>query len=100
MESLVLNFTSTNQDLIPNLIKTTPRNVTFNQSGWNYLVSTSYVIYPTAPTVPLRRATFHETMHSSLKFPFSAPFPPLKTFPFLYLGGAPFYLLDEMLPDS
>ena len=46
MESLGLSTTLVIQDLIPNLIvvSESPRNVTFNPSIWNYLVSTSEVI--------------------------------------------------------
>lgn len=44
MESL--NLTSAKQDVILNLteISASPRNVTFNQSTWNYLVSTNEVM--------------------------------------------------------
>lgn len=51
MESLVLRPTSTNQDLITNLIavSTSCRAVTFNLSTWNDLVSTSEIICPIDP---------------------------------------------------
>lgn len=54
MESLVLSPTSANKDLIPNLtaVSASPRNVTLNQSIWNYLVSTSKVICFTHPHLP------------------------------------------------
>lgn len=46
MESLVLSPMSANQDLIANLtaVPAFPRNVTINQTIWNYLVDTSEVI--------------------------------------------------------
>lgn len=43
MESIVLKLRSANQDLIVNLTTVsnrTPRNVTFNQPTWNFMVST------------------------------------------------------------
>lgn len=45
MDSLVLSPLSENQDFIPNLIAVlaSPRNMTSNESIWNYLVSTSDV---------------------------------------------------------
>lgn len=47
MELVVLSPTSANQDLIPNLIaaSASPKNVTFNQSIWNYLVRMSEVVH-------------------------------------------------------
>lgn len=54
MESLVPSTISVNQDLISNLIvvSTSLRNVTFNQSIWNYLVNTGEVIYLIDPFCP------------------------------------------------
>ena len=51
MESLVLSPMSTNWDLLPNpnAISAFPRNITFNQLVWDYLVSTSEVIFPIDP---------------------------------------------------
>ena len=54
MESLVPSTISVNQDLISNLIvvPTSLRNVTFNQSIWNYLVNTGEVICLIDPFCP------------------------------------------------
>lgn len=48
MQTLMLSPTRGNQDSIPNLnaVSAHVKNVTFNQSTWNYPVSTSKIIYP------------------------------------------------------
>lgn len=54
MESLVLSPISAKHYLTPNLISVSafPKNVTFNQSVCNYLVSTSEVICLIDPCLP------------------------------------------------
>lgn len=54
MKSLVLSTMSADQILILNLttISASPRTVTFNQSVWNFLVSTSEVICNIDPYLP------------------------------------------------
>lgn len=50
----------TNQHVILNLtaVSISPRNVAFNQSTWNSLVSIiSEVICPVSPSIPFRRVT-------------------------------------------
>lgn len=69
MELLVLSRMSANQDIILNLIATltSPRNVTFNQSIWNYLVSITEVICLKAPCLSLKEVTSPETIHALLE---------------------------------
>ena len=58
--------TSPKQDLISNLTaaSTSTRNVTFNHSTWNYLVSTSEIATLQTPSIPFRRVTLLEPMNS------------------------------------
>ena len=76
-----------------------PRNVTFNQSIWDYLVGNREVICQTDPTFPQRKVTLPE-MTCSLETSFFHPLLPIKAFHFVQLLRAPFQLLDGVLPDS
>ena len=69
MELLMLSPMSANQDVIFNLIATltSPRNMTFNQSIWNYLVSITEVICLKAPCLSPKEVTSLETIHALLE---------------------------------
>ena len=69
MELLVLSPMSANQDIILNLIATltSPRNGTFNQSIWNYLVSITEVICVKALCLSPKEVTSPETIHALLE---------------------------------
>ena len=97
MESLVLSPSSANPDFIPHLTaeSASPRNVTFNQSVLNYLVSTSEVTCLIDPAFPQRKVTLPETIHSLLETSFSSRLLPRKAFHFVEIFRAPFYLLRQ-----
>ena len=80
MESLVLSPASANQDLIPNLIavSASPRNVTSNQSIWNYSVCTGEVIHSVEYFCHSEDVTLPKTIHSLLETSLSHPFLPMK----------------------
>ena len=69
MELLVLSPMSANQDIILNIIAilTSRRNVTFNQSIWNYLVSITEVICLKALCLSPKEMTSPETIHALLE---------------------------------
>ena len=96
-ESFVQSPMSASQDLMAVLVS--PRNVTFNQLVWDYLVTTSKVIHWIYPSCPPRKMVLSETIHSLLGTSFS-PLSDYKSFHFVELLRAAFYLLDGMLCDS
>lgn len=105
MESFVLNPRSANQDLIANLTAVsnpTPRNVTFNQPTWNFLVSIGRKSSNRPFSFP--RGSWPKTMHSLLiiAFFFSSPYLPLKIYIFCssVTELSSLLLLRGMLPDS
>ena len=82
MESLALSPTSANQDLTAVLVS--PKNVLFNQSVWNHLVSTSEVMCWIDPCLPPWESDLAwNNLLFANKLPFPTLFLPLKTFPFL-----------------
>ena len=91
MESLVLSPTSAKQGLISNLsvVSASPRNVTFNQLIWNYVISTSEVICTIGPLPPPKKVTLLETIHSLLDTSFFHYLLPIKGFHFAQLLRAP-----------
>ena len=66
-----------------------PRNVTFNQSIWDYLVGNREVICQTDPTFPQRKVTLPE-ITCSLETSFFHPLLPIKAFHFVQLLRVPF----------
>jgi len=87
-----------NQDL--NAVSVSPRTVIFNQSIWNYLVSTSEVIcLIDSPAFPQRKVTLLK-QPTLLETSFFCPLLAIKAFHLIQLLGAPFYPLDGMLSNS
>lgn len=94
MASLVLSPKPTNQDFISNLIAVLAclRNVIFNQSKWNFLVSTREVLcLVRLPTFSSGRVTLPKAIHSLLDAP---PTFPYKAFHLAQLLGPLFSVLD------
>lgn len=102
----MLSSTSTNQDIIPDLIAvaTSPRNVTFTQSVWNYLVGVSEVIClvgpPHPPHLPSKEGDLAQNNPFLVRI---TPLPHLllliKVFHSVQLLGTLPYLPDGMLPN-
>lgn len=96
MESVVLSPMSANQDFF--VVSAPPRNVCFNQSIWNFLVSTSEVTCLRRLCLLLREGDLPWN-HPLFSFPCSVLLLPLKTMHFVQLLKAPCYLPDVVLPD-
>lgn len=95
----MLSSTSANQDILPDLIAvaTSPRNVTFNQSVWNYLVGISEVIClvgpPRSPRLPPKEGDLAQNNPLLVR---RTPLPhlllPIKVFHSVQLLGTPLSL--------